>query len=56
MEWIYKIQYQSTCEVEMLKAMLVGKGYNQNEGLDYGEHSALLQLDCYDEVCCYDCF
>ncbi|XP_019068120.1 secreted RxLR effector protein 161-like [Solanum lycopersicum] len=34
----------------MLKAMLVGKGYNQNEGLDYGEHSALLQLDCYDEV------
>lgn len=36
-KWVYKIKYESICEIEGYKARLVAKGYNQHELLDFDE-------------------
>ena len=33
--WVYKVKHHVDGTVEQYKARLVGKGYNQIEGLDY---------------------
>ncbi|XP_019259177.1 PREDICTED: uncharacterized protein LOC109237336 [Nicotiana attenuata] len=35
--WIFKVKYTSSGEIERYKARLVAKGYSQQEGLDYTE-------------------
>ena len=36
-KWIFKIKYNADNTIERLKAHLVAKGYNQQQGVDYSE-------------------
>lgn len=36
-KWVYKIKFKFDGTVECCKAILVARGYNQVEGLDYHE-------------------
>ncbi|WJZ95492.1 hypothetical protein VitviT2T_014260 [Vitis vinifera] len=36
-KWVYKIKFKFDGNVECYKAILVARGYNQVEGLDYHE-------------------
>ena len=37
--WIYEVQHRSNGSIERHKAYLVAKGYIQQEGVDYVDHS-----------------
>ncbi|GJS63007.1 retrovirus-related pol polyprotein from transposon TNT 1-94 [Tanacetum coccineum] len=39
---VFRIKYMSTGEIERYKAMLVSKGFNQREGIDYEETFSLV--------------
>lgn len=41
-KWIYKVKYKAVYEVERLKARLVAKRYNQQEGIDYQKSLSLV--------------
>ena len=34
-KWVYKVKYRADGSIEIYKAGLVAKGYNQVEGLDF---------------------
>ncbi|XP_039042111.1 uncharacterized mitochondrial protein AtMg00820-like [Hibiscus syriacus] len=36
-KWVYKVKFRSNGEFERYKALLVAKGYNQQEGVDFVE-------------------
>ncbi|GJZ65453.1 putative RNA-directed DNA polymerase, partial [Tanacetum coccineum] len=36
-KWIYKIKYKSSSDIDIYKAILVVKGFNQKEGIDFDE-------------------
>nr|GEW45017.1 ribonuclease H-like domain-containing protein [Tanacetum cinerariifolium] len=41
-KWIYKIKYKSSGDIDIYKAILVVKGFNQKEGIDFDETFSLV--------------
>ncbi|GJT43532.1 MAK10-like protein [Tanacetum coccineum] len=41
-EWVWKIEFKSDGEIEIYKARLIAKGFNQREGIDFDETFSLV--------------
>ena len=41
-QWVYKIKLRVDCSIKRYKALLVARGFNQQEGIDYSKMFSLI--------------
>eukprot|EP00253_Pinus_taeda_P019929 PITA_19929 len=47
-KWVYKTKWNKRCEIDIVKARIVAKGFSQQQGIDFGERfSLVIRLDTH---------